>query len=64
MREIAKKGRLMENRWTSFLTCTFWLFFMSFLAVHYAYVKTPGQYREIASSHYHAKPWYDASFKL
>lgn len=40
--------------------------FCAFMLVHYAHVKTPSQYRGIASSEWQsqAKVWYDASYKL
>lgn len=54
----------MTSHFTTFWTWCFCFVFFSFLAVHFAHMKAPGQSREIASYHAQAKPWYDASFKL
>jgi len=53
----------MTCKFTTFFTHTFFFVFFTFLAVHYAHMKTPSQYREIASFQQQAQPWYDASFK-
>jgi len=50
--------------WKSFFTASFFFFFFSFMAVHFAYMKTPTQDRSVASYSHHVKPWYDASWKL
>lgn len=49
---------------TRFAAYSFLFFFAVFLAVHYAWVKTPSQYRGIASDKSAIYPMYDASFKL
>ncbi len=53
----------MTWNFTSFFKCCFFFSFFTFMAVHYAHMKSPSQYREIASMQTHVKPWYDASFK-
>lgn len=54
----------MGHKVTSFFSFCFLFAFWTFMVVHYAHMKTPGQYREVASWSQPAKPWYDASFKL
>jgi hypothetical protein len=54
----------MTWNFSSVLACCFCFVFFSFLAVHHAHMKTPTQYREIASSKPTVHPMYDASFKL
>lgn len=55
----------MESKITSFLSFTCCFMFFSFLAFHYAYVKSPEQGRALASSAKEMpRPVYDASFKL
>ncbi len=54
----------MPSQVNTFFTLCFGWVFCCFLAVHFAYVKTPSQYRGIASDKKIATPWYDASFKL
>ncbi len=53
----------MTGKISSFFTGTFFLVLFGFLAVHFAYMKTPPQDRSIASQSEAAKPWYDASWK-
>lgn len=54
----------MTWKFHSFATFAFVFFFSSFLAVHYAVMKTPSPSREIASfGKAPVQPWYDASFK-
>jgi hypothetical protein len=49
----------LQTVWTyAFCFCLF-----SFLAIHFAHMKTPTQFREIASHHSVVKPAYDASWK-
>jgi hypothetical protein len=59
-----KKGVNMTWKYADFATRCFCFAFLSFLAVHYAHIKTPGQYRGLASDKALVHPWYDASFKL
>ncbi|HXH76422.1 MAG TPA: hypothetical protein VNJ08_15730 [Bacteriovoracaceae bacterium] len=55
----------MTWNFSTVISYTFAFFFFSFMAVHFAHMKTPSQYREIASHSSAAKhPWYDAGFKL
>lgn len=54
----------MTWNFSTFLSYAFAFFFFSFLAVHYAHMKTPPQYRGIASQHAVVQPMYDANFKL
>ncbi|MGE3608728.1 MAG: hypothetical protein AB7I27_03995 [Bacteriovoracaceae bacterium] len=54
----------MTFSWQSCFTYLFCFFCFSFLALHYASIKTPGQFREIASYSSQLKPWYDASWKF
>jgi hypothetical protein len=53
----------MAEKYSSFFTKTFFVFFFAFMAVHYAYMKTPKADRSIASVQTEVKPWYDASWK-
>ncbi len=53
----------MTGKYSTFFTGSFFFFFFAFMAVHYAYMKTPAQDRSIASEHSSQKPWYDASWK-
>ena len=53
----------MKCNFTSFFTHFFFFSFFTFMAVHYAHMKSPSQYREIASQQKSTHPWYDASFK-
>lgn len=53
----------MSYKFTNFCTWAFTFVFFSFLAVHFAHMKSPGQYRGVASSQEVVKPWYNASFK-
>lgn len=53
----------MTYKITDFFTHAFVFMFMSFLAVHYAHMKTPSQERHIASQELQVRPWYDASWK-
>ncbi len=64
--ESTTKGKTMTCKVTSFFTFCFCFMFFSFLAVHHAHMKTPGQNRGIASWTKTAtvQPWYNASFKL
>jgi hypothetical protein len=50
--------------WKSFCASSFFFFFFAFMAVHFAYMKTPGQDRYVASEAQTIKPWYDASWKI
>ncbi|MBA2403163.1 MAG: hypothetical protein H0V66_00205 [Bdellovibrionales bacterium] len=50
--------------WKSFCTSSFFFFFFAFMAVHFAYMKTPAQDRYVASHEQVAKPMYDAAWKL
>jgi hypothetical protein len=59
-----KGDSMPSNKVTAFFTSCFCVMFWSFLAVHHAHMKTPGQGRDIASSKVTVKPWYDASYKL
>jgi len=55
----------MPVKATSLFAFCFCFMFMCALTVHYSHVKTPGQYRGIASfAHEPVKPWYDASWKM
>ncbi len=49
--------------WTSFCSKTFFFAFFAFLAVHFAYVKTPALDRSVASQHETVRPMYDAAWK-
>ncbi len=53
----------MAGKYSVFFTHTFFIFFFAFMAVHYAYMKTPTTERSIASVHSDIKPMYDASWK-
>jgi hypothetical protein len=57
------EGANMTGKYSTFFTGSFFFFFFAFMAVHYAYMKTPAQDRSIASEHSSQKPWYDASWK-
>lgn len=50
---------------STFVTYTCAFFFFSFLAVHYAHMKTPAHSRQMASYEFklNKRPSYDASFK-
>lgn len=52
------------TKMTDFFTFAFCFVFFSFLAVHFAHMKTPATERSIASQHETIKPWYDSSWKL
>jgi hypothetical protein len=54
----------MPCKASSFFTFTFLFTFCSFLAVHYAVMKTPSPWRGIASQQETLHPLYQASFKL
>jgi hypothetical protein len=53
----------MTDKFSSFFTASFFFCFFTFMALHYAYMKTPAQDRSIASESEMSKPWYDASWK-
>ncbi len=54
----------MSCNFPSVLTWCFFLVAWTLLATHYAHMKSPWQYREVASWSSPVKPFYDASFKL
>jgi len=53
----------MSEKFTAFFLGSFFCCFFTFMAVHYAYMKTPSLDRSIASFKEVPKPWYDASWK-
>jgi hypothetical protein len=54
----------MAEKCSGFFTGMFFFCFFTFMAVHYAYMKTPPLDRSIASFKEQPKPVYDASWKL
>ncbi|HXH30346.1 MAG TPA: hypothetical protein VNJ01_06015 [Bacteriovoracaceae bacterium] len=54
----------MTWNFKAWFTHFFFFSLFTFMAVHFAHMKSPSQYREIASQQKSAHPWYDASFKL
>ena len=64
IRNVCQKGNQMTYKVTSFFTWCFCFAFWTFMVVHYTHMKTPSQYREIASASSQETPWYDASYKF
>lgn len=66
MSDKETKTKELPMTFSKFCTHLFFWSLSAFMVVHYAWVKSPVQSREIASWQKTevVRPWYDASFKL